>query len=214
MTIDLQTAWRLAGVQNPTINIARNAILQAEIAHRQAVLAWLPNLNAGRTCTSTAVRLIASGGQIRTLTETSFYVGGGARTVAAESNSIPMIQFFVPFAEGLFNPLAARQQTAVMRYEASATNNNIMLDVTTAYLDLLAAETQIEALSVVAGQHATGGRHHSQPMPRLDKDAWATPIARRPRVFWCWSIWKAPSRRWPPIRPTWLDCCTSIRARV
>lgn len=148
MTIDLQTAWRLAGVQNPTINIARNAILQADVAHRQAVLAWLPNLNAGSMLHQHSGVLIASGGQIRRLTETSFYIGGGARTVAAESNSIPMIQFFVPFADGLFNPLATRQETAIMQYEASATNNNIMLDVTTAYLDLLEAETQVEALKL------------------------------------------------------------------
>lgn len=145
LTIDLQTAWRLAGVQNPTINMARMAIVQAEVAQRQATLVWFPNLNAGGFYHFHTGVLLASSGTIRKLTEDSFYVGGGARTVAAESNGIPMIQFFVPFAEGLYNPLALRQQTAVMRYEASATSNNVLLDTTTAYFDLLAAETQVEA---------------------------------------------------------------------
>jgi outer membrane protein TolC len=145
LMIDLQTAWRLAGVQNPTINMARMAIAQAEVAQRQAALVWLPNLNAGGMFHHHQGALIASGGQLRNLSENSLYIGGGARTVAAESNSIPMVQFFVPFAEALFNPLAARQQTAVMRYEASATSNSILLDTTTAFFDLLAAETQVEA---------------------------------------------------------------------
>ncbi|HEY5313531.1 MAG TPA: TolC family protein, partial [Pirellulales bacterium] len=61
------------------------------------------------------------------------------------------VQFFVPFAEGLFNPLALRQQTAVMRYEASATSNSVLLDTTSAYFDLLAAETQVEAFHLSRG---------------------------------------------------------------
>ncbi|HEX3659685.1 MAG TPA: TolC family protein [Pirellulales bacterium] len=145
LTIDLQTAWRLAGVQNPTINMARMAIVQAEVAQRQAALIWFPNLNAGGMLHQHSGAFISSFGQLRRLSETSLYFGGGARTVAAESNSVPMVQFFVPFADGLFNPLALRQQTAVMRYEATATSNSVLLDTTTAYFDLLAAETQVEA---------------------------------------------------------------------
>ncbi|HEX4147911.1 MAG TPA: TolC family protein, partial [Pirellulales bacterium] len=145
LTIDLQSAWRLAGVQNPTINAARMAIVESEAVARQAALVWLPNLNAGTMYHRHIGSLLASGGQIRRLEETSLYFGGGARTVAAESNSVPMIQFFVPIADGLFNPLAARQLTAATRYDAAATNNSILLDTTVAYFDLLAAETQVEA---------------------------------------------------------------------
>jgi outer membrane protein TolC len=90
--------------------------------------------------------LLASGGEVRNLTEQSLYFGGGARTVAAESNSIPAVQLVTQLSDALFNPLAARQETIARRFDARATNNQILLEATLAYLELLTAEAQWEAL--------------------------------------------------------------------
>ena len=108
--INLETAWRLAGVQNPTINIARLVVQEAEAVQRKARLVWIPNFNTGADYHSHVGALIASGGQIRRLDEQSLYFGGGARTVAAESNSIPAIQFVTQLSDAFFEPLAAHRK--------------------------------------------------------------------------------------------------------
>jgi len=143
--IDLEAAWRLAGVQNPTINIARLAIAEAAAVQRKAALIWFPNLNAGAMSHNHVGALIASGGQIRQLTEQSLYVGGGARTLAAESNAIPAVQLIAPLADAIYEPLALRQETIGRRFDAQATGNDILLDTTDDYLELLEAEAQWQA---------------------------------------------------------------------
>ena len=90
--INLEATWRLAGVQNPTINIARQVVYEAEAVQRKARLVWVPNFNTGGMYHGHVGNLLSSGGQVRNLTEQSLYLGGGARTVAAESNAIPAIQ--------------------------------------------------------------------------------------------------------------------------
>ena len=49
-------------------------------------------------------------------------------------------------SDAFLNPLAARQETIARTFDARATNNDILLDSTLAYLELLTAEAQWEAL--------------------------------------------------------------------
>ncbi len=144
--INLETTWRLAGVQNPTINIARQVVYEAEAVQRKARLVWFPNLNTGGMLHTHVGNLLASGGQVRNLTEQSLYLGSGARTVAAETNSIPGVQLVTQLSDAFFEPLAARQETIARSFDARATSNDILLDSTLAYLELLTAEAQWEAL--------------------------------------------------------------------
>lgn len=145
-TIDLEAAWRLAGVQNPTINIARMAILEAEAVQRKAKLIWLPNLNAGTAYHNHVGSLLASSGQIRQLDESSLYVGGGSRVLAAESLGVPMVQFIAPLADAIYEPLALRQEVMTRRFDLRATDNDILLETTLAYFDLLSAQATFEAM--------------------------------------------------------------------
>jgi outer membrane protein TolC len=144
--IDLETAWRLAGVQNPTINVARMTLVEAQAMQRQAQLVWVPNLTGGTNWRNHQGALQSSFGQIRNVDLNSAYVGAGARTVAAETIGIPGIRLLTQVADALYEPLAARQRTAAQRFDNVATNNDVLLDTTVAYLQLMAAEARLEAL--------------------------------------------------------------------
>lgn len=144
--INLEASWRLAGVRNPTINLARQVLNEAQAAQRKAQLVWLPNLNAGAMYYSHVGVWQDPTGQIRNLTDQSFYVGSGAYTMGAQTNAIPGVQLTTQLTDAIYGPLAARQQTVARRFDVSAQNNDTLLATTRAYLDLLLAEAQWEAL--------------------------------------------------------------------
>ncbi|MBI3838401.1 MAG: TolC family protein [Planctomycetia bacterium] len=106
----------------------------------------LPTLNAGTNYHLHNGGLQRARGAIFGLAEQSVYFGGGARTLAAESVSFPAIRIFSHLGDALFEPLAARQHTVVRSLDAGATTNSILLDVSTRYLDLMAAEARLEIL--------------------------------------------------------------------
>lgn len=147
LPIDLITAWRLAARQNPTIGLAQQVVQENLASLLQARSIVLPGLNAGGNYHYHNGNLQRSSGVILdTPNEQSLYVGGGARTLAAESVAIPAVRFYVPVADAWFNPLAARQEVSVSQFEARATSNTILLDVSLRYLDLVAAESIFDAL--------------------------------------------------------------------
>jgi len=150
--IDLATALRLADGQNPTIGEARVLILGA-LAERQAARALLlPYLNAGTNYHDHTGPLQRSSGAILPLTEQSLYVGGGARTVAAESVAIPAVNIYSPLTDAIFEPLAAQQRVVGARFNASDTANKVLLEVASLYLDLIGAESILEARRVSSGE--------------------------------------------------------------
>jgi outer membrane protein TolC len=143
--IDLPTAWRLVMRANPRVAGAREALNEARALGQLANAIALPNVNAGLMYHLHNGALQASFGQIRQLNEQSLYVGGGARTVAAESNAIPAVQFFQHMGDVIFEPLAARQFVAERRYDVIGTANEFLLESTLLYLDLVSAEVRLEA---------------------------------------------------------------------
>ncbi len=143
--IDLASALRLADGQNPVIGEARVLILDA-LAQRTAARALLlPYLNAGLNYHDHTGPLQRSSGSILPLTEQSFYFGGGARTLAAESIAIPAVNIFAPLTEAIYEPLAAQQRVAGARLNASATANSVLLDVAGLYIELIGAEAVLAA---------------------------------------------------------------------
>ncbi|HEX4148809.1 MAG TPA: TolC family protein, partial [Pirellulales bacterium] len=144
--LDLETAWRLAGVQNPTINFARQVVSEAAAVQKKAQLIWVPNLNAGAMYYSHVGNWQAPTGQIQNLSDQSVYVGSGAYTMGAQTNAIPGVQLVTQVSDALYEPLAARQQTIARSFDSQARNNDILLAATRAYLELLAAEAQAAAL--------------------------------------------------------------------
>jgi len=148
--IDLSAALRLADGQNPTIGEARVLILGA-LAERLAARALLlPYLNAGTNYHDHTGPLQRSSGTILPLTEQSLYVGGGARTLAAESVAIPAVNIFSPLTDAIFEPLAAQQRVIGARFNASDTANKVLLDVASLYIDLIGTEAALEARRQIA----------------------------------------------------------------
>ena len=152
--IDLTTALRLADVENPTIAEARVAILAALAEQQAARSLLLPSLNAGANYHGHDGNLQRSSGRILRLSEQSFYVGGGTRTLAAESVAIPAVSIVSPLTDAIFEPLAARQRVAGARLNAAATGNSVLLEVAKLFLELLGAEARLESRRLSASQAA------------------------------------------------------------
>jgi len=142
--IDLTTALRLAEVENPEIAETRQRIREALGFLQGAQVLALPTLNAGISYHGHTGNLQRSSGKILALDEQSLYIGGGARTVAAESISIPAVNIVSPLADVIFEPLAAHQNVDRSRFDAQATVNKVLLDVATLHFDLIAAEASLE----------------------------------------------------------------------
>jgi outer membrane protein TolC len=143
--IDLPTALRLAEGANPRLGQSREAVREALAQYQGTRVLLLPNLNAGSNYHLHNGVLQTSFGLIRNLTEQSVYVGGGARTLAAETVAIPMVQIFAHLGEAIFLPLAARQEMSARSSESIATETLVLLDVVSAYLELAGNEARIEA---------------------------------------------------------------------
>lgn len=148
MTIDLDTALRLAECQNPLIAYTREVVTEAIAQHKEARALWLPTLTAGSNYHLHSGVLQTSYGQIRRLNEQSVYVGGGTRTLAAESVAIPAVRIFAHLGDAYFLPLAAGQMVTARTFESHSVDNLTLLDVCDRYLTLLGAEARREVLQV------------------------------------------------------------------
>src|SRR5262249_15112176 len=90
-TIDLASALRLAGVQNPQILLARERVEQAAALRQLAAAQFLPSLNAGTGLDAHTGPLLRSNGQIIDENRGSLYLGLGAFAVGAGTVTIPGI---------------------------------------------------------------------------------------------------------------------------
>jgi outer membrane protein TolC len=143
--LDLSTALRLADAENPTIAAARASILEALALQTAARALLVPSLNAGSNYHGHTGNLQRSSGRILSLSQQALYFGGGARTLAAESVSIPAINIASPLTDAIYEPLAAHQRVIGSRFVACATANEVLGQVADLYLELLGAEAILEA---------------------------------------------------------------------
>jgi outer membrane protein TolC len=143
--IDLATALRLADSANPTIGAARTLVLEALASQLAARVLLVPSLNSGVSYHGHNGVLQRSSGKILSLSEQALYLGAGARTIAAESVSIPGVNIFSALTDAWFEPLAARQRVISSQFHAQATANEILLDVANLYIELLGNQAIIEA---------------------------------------------------------------------
>jgi outer membrane protein TolC len=149
LLIDLPAALRLADRVNPDIGISRQAISESMSIQQGARVLLLPSITGGANYHDHNGNLQRARGAILNLpAEQSLYFGGGARTLAAESVAFPAIRVFSHLGDAIFEPLAARQLVQVRRFDARATTNNVLLNVSTQYMELMGAEAQLEVLRV------------------------------------------------------------------
>lgn len=138
--IDLGTALRLAGVENPELGIARARVTEV-IAQRQfAAAQLLPNLNLGTNYDAHIGTLQQSSGNILKVNRNALYYGLGANAVAGGTVNIPGLNYNLNIGEAWYGFLAARQRVNVAGSVAEAVRNDVLLRVCVGYLELLRAD--------------------------------------------------------------------------
>src|SRR5262245_2597898 len=83
MPIDLASALKLAGVQNPEILLARERVIEADAERQLAAARFLPSINAGTNFDAHTGPLQRSNGTILKVNRESLYLGLGANAVGA-----------------------------------------------------------------------------------------------------------------------------------
>lgn len=138
--IDLGTALRLAGVQNPQLMIARQRVVEAAALRQLAAVQILPSINLGTNYDTHSGNLQQSNGNILSVNRSALYVGAGAGAVAAGTVPVPGVVLEGNPAVGVFGFLAARQQVAARQFASEAVRNQTFLATALAYSELLRAE--------------------------------------------------------------------------
>lgn len=138
--IDLASALQLAGVQNAQILLARERVV-ASMAERQLAAAqFLPSLNAGTNVDVHNGNLQRSTGQILKVNRGDMYLGLGAGAVGAGTVTVPGIVWNANVSQTIFTALVRRQEVRARQFSSDAARNDVLLQVATAYLELLRAE--------------------------------------------------------------------------
>ena len=138
--IDLATALRLAGAENPELLLARQRVSEAIAGRQLAAAQLLPNLNAGTNYDLHRGALQQSSGNILNVNRDAFYYGLGTNAVGAGTVNVPGLNYNLNVGEGWYGYLAARQRVTTAAAAAKATRNDVLLRVYIAYLELLRGE--------------------------------------------------------------------------
>jgi outer membrane protein TolC len=146
LPIDLATALTLAGVDNPTIALAEEAVRAGEAEQLEARALLLPTLSAGASFDWHDGTLQSSQGIIRNVERQSVYFGAGASAVGAGTVTVPGVRLVSHLADALYAPRIARDRLTARQFDAVAVRNAILLDVATSYLALVGAEEQLRAV--------------------------------------------------------------------
>ena len=182
--IDLNTALRLGGVQNPDLLVSRQLVVEAVAERQLAAAQFLPSINAGTSYNTHAGVLQQSNGNILSVNRSSLYVGAGSLAVAGGTVQIPGVVLSANTDEVLFRYLIARQYVRQREFTTLAVRNQVFLSVCQAYCDLMLAEgrraiaehiaSDAEQVAHITAQYARTG----QGRP-ADADRAATEWSRR-----------------------------------
>jgi outer membrane protein TolC len=160
--LDLATAWRLAGASNLQVALAAERIQLARAEQRAAEVLWIPSLVAGLGYNSHTGQIQATEGDIVETNRESLFVGAGGGFGSAPLNggSGGPARLFVDLSlvDAIFEPLAARQVTRAVQADHTAAFNDVLLQVTIAYYDLVRAQVELaiaDAALDSAGELAT-----------------------------------------------------------
>jgi outer membrane protein TolC len=135
--IDLGTALRLAGVDNPELLLARERVSEVTALRQLAAVQLLPNLNLGTNFDLHRGPLQQSNGNILSVNRDAMYFGLGANAVAAGTVNIPGLSYNLNVGEAWYGFLVSRQRVRTAQAAADAVRNDVLLRVCSSYLDLL-----------------------------------------------------------------------------
>jgi outer membrane protein TolC len=138
--IDLFTAFRLVGEQNPQVLIAQQRVIEALALRQLAAAQFLPDLNAGASEDSHRGVLQQSSGQILTVNRDSLYAGAGAFAVGGGTVNIPGVVLTGNTAVMTYDVLVAGQEVDRRGFASDAVRQDRLLDAAVAYIELLRSE--------------------------------------------------------------------------
>jgi outer membrane protein TolC len=138
--IDLGTALRLAGAENPELLLARARVSEVVALRQLAVAQLLPNLNLGTNIDAHTGVLQQSTGNILKVNRDALYYGLGANAIAAGTVNIPGLNYNLNVGEAWFGFLTARQRVRTAQAVADAARNAVLLQTCLAYTELLRAD--------------------------------------------------------------------------
>ncbi len=138
--INLDSAFRLGGVENPQIRLAAQRVPQAVAERQLAAAQILPSINMGSNYDTHTGTLQQSSGNILKVNRNALFAGLGANAIAAGTVNIPGVVWDGNLSEVLFNYLKSRQRVAEKQANVFATSNQMLLEVASAYLELMRAE--------------------------------------------------------------------------
>jgi outer membrane protein TolC len=124
--IDLPTALKLAGANNPTVGIARARAREAVARLDRAKLQWVPTLSFGPTFYYHEGLDQNRRGDVFSASRGWLALGVGP-------------QWRFDLGDALYGPLVARRVVRAEEARSAAVGNNVQLDAAAAYLDLLEA---------------------------------------------------------------------------
>ena len=144
--IGLESAIRWAHGANPTIALA-DEVVQESLAERTMARSLLfPTLNLGTTLSMHQGSLLSGRGVVQDVNRDSLYFGSGADVRGAGTVAIPGVYLVGNVTDAVFAPRVADQKVISNRFTADATRNNVLLEVSRAYLGLVGAEARLLAL--------------------------------------------------------------------
>lgn len=182
--IDLNTALRLGGVQNPDLLVSRQIVVEAVAQRQLAAAQFLPSINAGTSYNTHSGVLQQSNGNILSVNRSSLYVGAGSLAVAGGTVQIPGVVLSGNTDEILFRYLIAKQYVRQREFATLAVRNQVFLRVCQGYCDLMLAEGRRAIAEHIASDaeqvaHITAQYSRTGQGRPADADRAATEWARR-----------------------------------
>lgn len=145
-SITLEKALTLAGVENPTIALAKEAV-QASLAEQLAARALLlPTVNVGANLNVHRGAIESAPGVFSDVDRQALYFGNGALAVGAGTVTIPGVRIIAHLSDAVYAPQIARDRVTSRDYNAIAVQNNVILEVATRYYTLVGAEARLLAI--------------------------------------------------------------------
>jgi outer membrane protein TolC len=144
-SIDLATALRRAGADNPTIALAEEAV-RARLAERMQARALLfPTLDIGTNVRLHHGNFLTSGGVVTDINIQSLYWGFGADAKGGGTLAVPGLRIVSHLADAVYAPQAAQQKVVQSRFDAKATRYYLLMEVGVRYLALVEAQARRQA---------------------------------------------------------------------
>jgi len=146
LPVDLGTALEITAGQNPRVAFARERVREAYANWQSANSMWLPSIRSGFNYNKHEGQIQDVAGTMIDTSRGSIYTGLGAQAVGAASPAVPGIYMNFHLRDALFNPRIAERTLAAQRRANQANINDVLLETSLAYLDLLeAAQTKAVA---------------------------------------------------------------------